>query len=525
MPRRKSGPVVSLLVLLVPGACSGNGSSTPAAQIPSLAVVSVEPADGAQLVEPRSAVTVTFAELVSGVTLDQFRVEDGSGPLAGVLSAGVDGRIWRWTPFRDLPRGGVIRVRLAADLAAGSGNLLATEKVTTFRVREAALTEEWLGEADATGPTCMAWPDGRRAVVNGLQVHDLELATTTSQLLPLLGVPVAFAQDGVGGHATLARQGYSGFVLEVARGELGAAALTSTIAGPVSTFGRADLVSSSRGDLAVYWYGLLPGQAVEGLWYAPPGSLAWSPLSLPAAGEYPLRRIAIDGVGNVFVATVDVLTARLSLQRIALSSGLQQAFDVGPSPDSFWLAAAGNGDALVVWRETETVAGVQQQVQRLRRYRRGVGLDAPIELRRGTGWSERAVVFGDLGAGVVVVREPVGLLDEKLFLQRIEVGGAIGASELLYQGPMLPESTVGIAPRGEAWFAYVDAQAEGDAVMLVRSRPGAALDAPREVHRSPAAALRIRDLGVAIDDSGRGVIALVEDRETLSSGLIALRVD
>jgi len=104
----------TISIVLVGSACSGGGGGPPAAQIPTLAVVDVFPADGAQAIDPRTEVRVRFSELVSGPIDLWFVVADAAGPVPGLVDGSPDGRTWRWLPLYDLPRGGRIELRARA---------------------------------------------------------------------------------------------------------------------------------------------------------------------------------------------------------------------------------------------------------------------------------------------------------------------------------------------------------------------------------------------------------------------------
>ncbi len=513
------------LPLAVAAACSGNHGTAPAATVPAFEVVGFQPADGSVEVDPGADVRITFSELVAGLTVADFTVGDRSGAFAGTLSATPDGRTWSWRPFRELPRGGRIEVRLPAGLVSGTGARLPGARAAAFTIREAAApVEHGLGLVQPGAIGALAWPLGTRAVGNGDTLFELDRLSVTPWPVPLVGESIGFVSAATG-FAALGRQGYSGFVLELARGEPGNTTL-ATLGVPPCAYGRSELVASPRGDLAVYWYGLLPNQSLEGVWVSRVNSASWTAVALPAAGTYPLRHLAVDGQGNVFVGFVNGLNGRLMLQRHATATGQSEVFDVAELPDSFSMAAAANGDARLVWRESLSVQGTEVLVRKTRRYQRGVGLLPAVELHRGGNWIDHSFAMASSGAAVVVGREPTGGGVERLWLQRIEVDGSFAAPELLREGPALAVSSLAISPRGEAWFGFVQPDAVNrDALVLVRSRPGADLDPARTLFTADDPTLRLRKPSVAVDESGRGVVAFTVGQSGAPESLRALVID
>jgi hypothetical protein len=506
--------------------CSGSGGATPAAQVPGLEVETISPVSGAELQDPRTAVLVTFREPVGHVAPEQFVVDDGAGPLPGSIEGSVDGRTWHWQPFRDLPRGGRITVRIAAGLTAGSGARLAADHVASFTVREPQVSAEHpLGPAAAGKLAALAWPVGFRAVANGSTLYTLDATGPIAWPVPTTGQTVAWAADATGGFAALVHD-TAGPTLQLVRGSLGTGMVTTTLGSPAGAFGRVELAASARGDLGAYFYGIEPTQGRDVLWASTSGAAAWRALPLPALGPFPLRRIAIDGAGNVFVACWDAGAGQLFVERHEAATGGVQRHAVCPLPDSFAFGAQANGDARFVWRQSVVVGGVEQRIRWSRRFRAGAGFDAPVEVHRGAAWADHSAIAADGGAFVAIAREPIGAATERLQVQRLEADGRIGVPTTIYEGAPLAVHTLAVAPRGEAWFLFVGADAAGnDRIVRVRCRPGALPDAAEAVYTSPAPSYRLNRLAAALDDSGRAVVAFTAAGPTGQVLVHALTLD
>lgn len=495
------------LVLGCLTACSGGGSRTPTASIPSFAVLEVSPANGALHQGRRTEVRVRFSEPVFELRLDQLTVEDQSGPLPGLLAPGLDGTSWRWTPIRDLPYGSEIRIRLSRDLRSGSGNQPAATEVASFHVQDLVnRAEHGLGTSVEGRPVAaMTWTSGHIAALVEGQVHDLHLGATGPRPLPAVGEPVGFAQDDVGSFVLLSRQGFSPFVLQAVHGSASGGALSSTFPTSPSAFGRTELKLNARGDAAMYSYGLQSAQAEERLMVHASGTTVWSGAELDPAGGFPLRRLAIDGEGNPFVAYVDD-NARLELQRYDRATNTSAIFDVAELPDEFQVGATGTGEARVFWHTRAAPGNGDVHLRLSRRYRDGQLLAAE-ELYRGERFADRAFLTTNGGDAVAVIEQPAG---QRWSLQRFDDGRIAGSVDEIAVG-IGPIFAIGGATRGEVWFVWVEPDPTGERIVGVRSRPGLAADAPREFYQTASGSTRIHRLAVAVEDGGRVMVVFTQD--------------
>ena len=159
-----------VMAALTVAGCS-NSRTTGDLSIGGLQVASIQPNNGGGEVGPATPITVTFAEAVADPTSDNLVVDDGAGPLSGVLEAQPDGLTWRWTALNGLPRGGSITVRVVAGIRGRSGNRLAADVTETFRVRDAAVLATY--EVPNGNAAVMVWPNGRRAVSVGASTYEV----------------------------------------------------------------------------------------------------------------------------------------------------------------------------------------------------------------------------------------------------------------------------------------------------------------------------------------------------------------
>lgn len=508
----------SLLLLLC--ACSGNHPVAPAATVP-LPVLAVAPRDGAEAVEPRAEVTATFGLPAYGITFDDFTVDDGAGPLPGQIDVSVDGRTWRWRPFRDLPRGGRMRVRLAAGILGQGGARLLADFTSAFTVREGAVTEHALGNAAGAAPRAWCSPNGGLQVAGGTALHEITAGSTGSLSLPATGELEGLGGDAAGGCVVLFRRGLSPFVLEAVQCPRGGPARPALVAAPAGAYLRSEFAVGARGGAVAYWHGLQAGQVREGLHVLRPGTTSWLEVPLVAAGAQPLRHLAIDGDGNVFAGHVDGLLGRLAVQRWDVATGASEVHDVAELPDDFAIGAAVDGSALVAYAATGSTGGATERVRWCRRYVPGTGFGPAVVTHRGADWADQLRAFAADGSAVFVLREPsaLGWQAQRLLVQRFEADGSAGTPELVRDGPVLALQALAISPRGAAWYLFVAADAQGrDAITGAPSRPGTGLGAPRTLYTSPLPSLRIRALGAALDEGGRMVVAFHVDRAIVGLG-------
>lgn len=494
-------------------ACSGGSGSGPVA--PALVVVDVVPPDGAIDVDPQAEVRVRFAELVAGPLDLALEVADAAGPLPGRLDASPDGKVWRWRPLHDLPRGGRLTVRVVAGLVAGSGARLPADRTAAFTVRDHVAANTFaLGSAQPGELAALAWRDGRCAVANGTALEEIGAAGRTPSVVPVAGVTAAWAPTGNSAYAVLALQGAGPYALAALRGAPGAAPFTAVVDTLPGAALRTELAASRGGDLAAYCYCTLPGGAVqERLWWSRRGTVDWQSVALPPAGSSPLRHLAVAGTGDLFAAYVDGATGRLVLFRRAAATGAGETLDVAELPDSFAAGADGQG-ALVAYRATQNEAGAEVRVLLARRWRPGSGLSAPFELWRGADWTQGPMAVADSGAAAITLRDlPTPTSDERWQVLRLEADGSRGAPATVYAGSPTSAHALTIAPRGEAWLALVCPGDGGrDALLVARSRPGAAPDADRTLYNAPALAQRLRRPSAAVGDGGQFVVAFTEDQ-------------
>jgi hypothetical protein len=147
-------PFLTLLAVSSLAACGGEGSESGAAPT----VSSTSPADGAGDVALNAKFSATFSEQMEPGSLSAatFRVEQGSTPIAGTVTAGADGMTVVFTPATQLAASTRFIGTLTTQVLGAAGTGLAADHVWSFTTgttedRSAPEVSETQPASDATG--------------------------------------------------------------------------------------------------------------------------------------------------------------------------------------------------------------------------------------------------------------------------------------------------------------------------------------------------------------------------------------
>jgi hypothetical protein len=493
--------MVAAACLALVAACSDH-IAPPAPIGPEFGGFAIEPGPGSTA-PPTAAVVVTFGEPMDTSTLtpDGLRVEDGSGDLPGSYAYAPSSRRWTFRPAVELSRGMTVRVVLTTSVRSASGLQLASDRVVEFAVADGTLQMPFdLGVGETQVPRFAAMQDGIGLLGHGGLVYELTGASLATVAMPAQVAGLCVARTGDA--AVLCADAGSGtFRLSMVRRSAGTWGAAATVVEQPCFLTTAELLGNSRGDLAVYWNGLLglPEQNFEGMLR----SVATAPERFdPVAFGFVMlyRWVALDGAGQVFYVTLD--TNGVRVVRVGLDGGLLDLPVTPPGSNLQDLRAYGTGRLLALYSTGNALDGDL----RSRRFDPEHGLE-PEQVRLHEVPHVAAFELGERGDGVVVLLpDAAGQLRAMTVLG--SSGGWTAPQSVLSGATGFVEGgivAVAVSPRGVVFLACARPDGDGQELVLLRAPPGGAFGPPLHVDSVPAGMQFVRP-AIAADESGRAVL-------------------
>lgn len=519
---RLRAPLAAFGLLLA--ACSSGHSGSASVQ-PELAIVGVQPADGATGVPATEPIVVSSGEQMQLASLlhGALVVRDGAGLLAGQVAYLPAAQQLVWTPDAELPRGTRIEVVVTTAAQGQSGLSLRRDRSSSFTVVDGQFQPPaMLGEVQV-GARPSLCVDRRGNFVGGY--GDLGLSWqggSWQQPVPLgPGKVLGVASDLVGNAALLRlhRDGQQSRLEVVRRPPFAPFGAPELVVQTSAQVGIASIRGNQHGDLAVHWIGSDPtqGAGVDGILVADAETpQLWQSLPLPAAGTFPQRLHAIDGRGDLF--TLQRGPARLLLQRQeAVTRRIGNDIVGSELAQPIGLCADDAGNCIAVWID---FVGVDVLVQAQRRLADGT-FEPLRQLFRGVGVERVQLIGSDHGHALLAFTTPTAAADALQVTQFDPDGGTWSAPEVIatdaLQLPNGADCVLAAARAGEFWIAF-ERLAAGDLAELavVRARPRQGL-APARAVFTAMPAHRFGVPAVAVDDSGRAALLFTLQR-ALPSG-------
>lgn len=487
-----------VMAALTVAGCS-NSRTTGDLSIGGLQVASIQPNNGGGEVGPATPITVTFAEAVADPTSDNLVVDDGAGPLSGVLEAQPDGLTWRWTALNGLPRGGSITVRVVAGIRGRSGNRLAADVTETFRVRDAAVLATY--EVPNGNAAVMVWPNGRRAVSVGASTYEVVIGGLLNRPNTFGGGAIPY---GDGDYLELTATASLGFVFARRNLDGSERLILRPAAQPNISAVHAD------GHAVLVGYTFAPVPTAWQLWRMMRDDTIAQELE-PLAASLPSRPSAvIASDGTIWASYRDAATGRATLAKFAPGNTFAETFAVAgtDSVGEVSCGIAADGTVTMVW-----VAG--PRTLRVARYSAATGLVPASEelvLPVVPDSVSIALQVADSGSAIVRVGLEFGapLFVEQYSALRLEASGWVGG--LMGYG----NSSSGLTPsipkfedrRGEWWA--VQPSAQGGSLQRRRSRPGQGIAEWLPFYVSPLSGQSIVGFDYGFDLVGRGLLVMSE---------------